>query len=64
MCGKCTGFGGILFLVFGLIFLLKDLNVWNFWNISWFTVAFILYGFWHMGSSGCRECHPELKKKK
>jgi hypothetical protein len=31
-------------LIAGILFLLQDLKIWNFWNISWYTVAFILTG--------------------
>ncbi|MBW2971538.1 hypothetical protein KY359_00750 [Candidatus Woesearchaeota archaeon] len=33
-----------LMIIFGVIFLLKDLGVWNFWNINWWTVLFLLFG--------------------
>ena len=34
----------LLALIAGILFLLQDLGVWAFWNISWYTVAFILTG--------------------
>ena len=34
----------LLTLIAGVLFLLQDLGVWAFWNISWYTVAFILTG--------------------
>ncbi|MBU2561389.1 MAG: hypothetical protein KKD17_03760 [Nanoarchaeota archaeon] len=33
-----------LLIIFGVIFLLKDLGVWNFWNINWWTVLFLMLG--------------------
>jgi hypothetical protein len=39
----CKGFAVVL-LVLGILFLLKDLQVWNFWGINWWTVLFLLFG--------------------
>ena len=64
MCCKCRTMSGVLFLVFGIILLLKDLNVWHFWGINWWTVLFILAGIGMLGTSGCKECNPEVKKKR
>jgi hypothetical protein len=46
MHGKCCGhkWVAIVVLVVGILFLLRDLNVWNFFNIQWFTVLFVLFG--------------------
>ena len=55
-CKKCMGVSGVLFLIFGILFLLQDLNVWNFWNISWFTVLFILMGVIKLAMKSCPEC--------
>ncbi len=35
----------IVVLVVGVLFLLQDWAVWNFWGISGFTALFILAGF-------------------
>jgi len=64
ICTKCRGIGGILFLIFGIILLLKDLNVWNFWGINWWTVLFVLLGLGMLATSGCKECNTEMKKKR
>ncbi|USN45792.1 MAG: hypothetical protein H6502_01520 [Candidatus Woesearchaeota archaeon] len=40
----CEKTMGIVVLIIGLIYLLGDFNVWNFWGIQWYTVAFLLYG--------------------
>ncbi|MBT3262210.1 hypothetical protein HN592_05940 [Candidatus Woesearchaeota archaeon] len=40
---ECKGFGFILILA-GILFLLQDLNVWNFWGLSWYTVTLIVVG--------------------
>ena len=39
-CRKCA----LLALIAGILFLLQDLGIWAFWNISWYTVGFILAG--------------------
>ena len=48
--------GGWSFLVLGVLFLLQDLNWWNFWGISWYTALFVVVGVAHIGSAGCKEC--------
>lgn len=63
-CKKCMGFIGILAIVSGLMFLLRDLNIWNFWNIQTGTVIILLAGFGLFFSSGCTECNPEIKTTK
>ncbi|GEM_PF-1303283 len=62
MCNKCMGITGWLFLVFGVLFLLQDVKVWNFWGLNWFTIAFLLYGLTHIASSGCKDCQAIRKK--
>jgi hypothetical protein len=47
---------GLFGLVFGAAFLLRDLNVWTFWNIQWYTVFFLLGGLTAAASSGCKDC--------
>lgn len=44
MENKCKMRMGCLIFILGIIFLLKDLGVWNFWGISVGTVAFIIVG--------------------
>jgi len=52
-CGKATGF---ILLVLGVLFLLRDLNVWNFWNVSGWSALFILGGIITWGSCCCSDC--------
>ena len=40
MCKFCA----LIAAIAGILFLLQDLNVWNFWGISWYTIAFLLVG--------------------
>ena len=63
-CKHCMKLGGILLLVFGVLFLLRDFEVWNFWNIQWWTVLFILFGVMKLGSSSCPKCQGQEKKGK
>jgi hypothetical protein len=63
MCGKCGKMMGLLVLIIGVLFLLRDVNVWNFWNIQWWTVAFILIGCAGLCCGCCPECKTMAKKK-
>ncbi len=56
-CGKCMKIGGAVFLVLGVLFLLRDLGVWNFWNIQWWTVLFLLVGL--IKFKGCKDCEKK-----
>ncbi|NQU78802.1 hypothetical protein HQ545_03445 [Candidatus Woesearchaeota archaeon] len=60
-CEKCMKIGGIIILVLGVLFLLRDVGVWNFWNIQWWTVVFLFFGLTHIGHSFCPEC-KKVKK--
>jgi len=47
----CTGTGlcktcSIVAVIVGILFLLQDLAIWDFWGISWYTVAFIMVGLY------------------
>ncbi len=35
---------GWIILVIGFLFLLQDTGRWAFWNLSWYTVVFLLVG--------------------
>jgi hypothetical protein len=61
MCDKCKKMGGIVLLVLGLLFLLQDLGVWGFWDISWYTALFILVGAAKLCSGACPECRALQK---
>jgi len=63
MCGKCGKLFAFLIVLAGVLFLLQDLAVWSFWNLSWYTVVFILFGLAHFCMGYCPEC-CETKKKK
>ncbi len=40
ICKGCS----LVALIVGVLFLLKDFGVWNFWGINWWTVGFLLVG--------------------
>lgn len=70
MCCKCKSTTGLIILAAGILFLLRDLGVWNFWNIQWWSIIFIVGGMIAMckGSGCCSEgeccTKPEKKEKK
>jgi len=41
-------------LLVGILFLLKDLNYWSFWNLNWWTVGFLMLGLKKV--AGCKCC--------
>ena len=63
-CDKCLKLGGVLFAVLGILFLLQDLEIWPFWNISWYTALFVVIGVAHLGSSTCADCRAIRTGKK
>ena len=56
MCPKCTGISGWLMLILGIIFLLVDFGVWNFWGIMWWSALFVVWGVVMLASKSCKEC--------
>jgi hypothetical protein len=54
---------GGLFLVLGVLFLLQDLSIWSFWNISWYTGVLVVLGTACFASSKCAECEAARGKK-
>ena len=56
MCKKCTSICGILFLVIGILFLLVDLEMWDFFGIQWWTALFLLVGLGGLVASKCPDC--------
>ncbi|MFC2133821.1 hypothetical protein ACFLTH_04330 [Bacteroidota bacterium] len=43
---ECPAWMAWVVLVLGVLFLLKDLGIWTFWDINWWTVVFVLAGLW------------------
>jgi hypothetical protein len=62
-CEKCGKMFGLMAVAVGILFLLKDVGVWKFWNITVWTVVFILGGF-ECKNSGCCQTEKSEKKKK
>ena len=65
MCCKKCGMGmSVALLVLGVAFLLKDLGVWNFWGLNWWTAMFLLAAVAMFGTHCCKECCDMRHKKK
>jgi hypothetical protein len=68
-CNKCLTITAWIFIVLGILFLLRDLNIWNFWNIQWWTILFIIIGVTTCAHKSCEKCsemcnmEPAKKKK-
>ena len=63
MCNKCMKICSSMFLVLGIVFLLRDLNIWDFWNIEWWTALFLVAGIGGLASAGCPDCQAVRKGK-
>ena len=55
-CGKCRRVCGILMLVLGVLMLLQNLNIWNFWGIQWYTGLLLIFGFGSTMMVSCKDC--------
>ena len=40
VCKLCA----IVAIIIGVCFLLQDRGIWDFWNLSWYTVGFLIIG--------------------
>jgi formate-dependent nitrite reductase membrane component NrfD len=56
MCPKCGKITAILFIVLALVFLSVDLGKWEFWNVSWWTALFAVWGITLFGKTSCKDC--------
>ena len=63
-CKKCKAITLGLILALGVLFLIKDLGIWNFWNINWWTALFLVIGITHIAKGKCKDCQAEMGKKK
>lgn len=65
MCNKCSKCCGWLVLIVGILYLIKDIWGLGFWNLEWYTVAFIIAGFAMIASGCCSKCGmPDAKDTK
>ena len=55
-CKKCRMVTAVLFFVLGVLFLLRDFGVWDFWNIEWWTALFLLLGISGLAMNKCPDC--------
>ena len=60
MCCEKVHCGAIV-LILGILLLLKDLEVWDFWGISAWTLVFLIVGLCIICKAKC--CKPAKKKK-
>ena len=60
-CSKCKMICGVLMLLAGVLFLLRDLGMWDFWNIQWWTVVFLLMGVGALAQKSCPDCQKMCK---
>ena len=52
--------------IVGILFLLRDLGKWNFWNVQWWTVLFLMMGIFGLVGKGHEHCccEDDMSKKK
>jgi len=62
-CEKCTKIMGAGWLILGILFLLRDLGQWNFWNISWWTAVLLWIGIGKLCATSCGACKAMGKRK-
>ena len=62
-CKNCQGVSGASMLIAGILFLLQDLKIWDFWKINWYTVLFILLGIGALGMRLCPNCQEIITGK-
>ena len=60
MCGKCKGMTGLVLLILGVIFLLKDYAVLDFKASAW-AIVLIVIGLIHLACKKCPECQKMCK---
>ena len=71
LCNKCKHVAGGLVVLLAVAFVLKDLQVWNFWGINWWSAGLVWLSLVMVVSHVCpecrelrKECMPAKKKKK
>lgn len=61
-CQKCHVVCGVLLLALGLLMLLQNLGIWNFWNIQWYTGVLIIFGVGSIAMTRCKDCRAMMGK--
>jgi len=60
VCERCQCphhyLAALVVLAVGILFLLKDLNVWNFWGINGWAALFMLVGLGFLLKRTCKCC--------
>lgn len=56
LCVKCTKLCGILILLVGVGYALVDWGFWNFWNLQWYSIAYLILGLAMLGWAVCVDC--------
>jgi len=64
MCGKCSGVSAWLFLIFGVLFLLRDFGIWDVWGITAWSALFIIVGLAFWSGGHCKDCMAMNSKGK
>lgn len=60
-CKKCHAVCGWLLLALGVLMLLQDVGIWDFWNISWYTGVLVIFGFGSIAMTKCKDCMAMCK---
>ena len=61
-CKKCMAVCGWLFLIVGVVLLLKDVGYLTLWGIDGITLLFLLMGVGSIAQRSCPDCMSEKKK--
>ncbi|MFC2136255.1 hypothetical protein ACFLTH_16685 [Bacteroidota bacterium] len=63
-CSKCKIITGVLLFLLGIVLLLKDLAIWDFWGVSWWTAIIVIAGIVTCCSGFCPMCNESCYKPK
>ena len=51
-------------MISAVLFLLRDLGTWDFWNIQWWTALFLLVGLCGLCMHKCPDCCAMMDGKR
>ncbi len=63
-CAKCHRACGWIVFILGVLFLLRDFGIWDFWGVSWWTALFLVCGFGGIAQAGCKDCQAIMSRKR